>query len=136
MRRSSAYGTHTTHTEYCNGCRCAACRRAHAIQCRIWNAANKDKIRISKQRKNLKQYGLSLEAYHALLLTQGRTCALCRQPCRTRRQLAVDHDHETGTVRGLLCYSCNVKLGWYEKWSQEVDGYLDRRGTCRITGTR
>jgi hypothetical protein len=55
-------------------------------------------------------YGLSREQYDAMLADQGGGCALCgRKP--GRRELAVDHDHQTGQVRGLLCSSCNGALG-------------------------
>lgn len=51
--------------------------------------------------------------YEALLAQQGGGCAVCGQP-ETRkggRHLAVDHDHETGEIRGLLCMRCNLALG-------------------------
>jgi MinD superfamily P-loop ATPase len=38
-------------------------------------------------------------------------CAICKQPCKTDRELAVDHNHKTGQIRDLLCHSCNVVLG-------------------------
>jgi hypothetical protein len=54
-----------------------------------------------------------LEAdYEALLAAQGGVCALCGKPPKTRR-LSVDHDHKTGTVRGLLCFRCNRALPHY-----------------------
>ena len=56
-----------------------------------------------------RRYGLTLDEYNALYEAQGGVCALCGQPSRTN--LAVDHCHETGRVRGLLCTSCNGALG-------------------------
>lgn len=56
-----------------------------------------------------KVYGLSPEQYAALLTLQGGRCAICRQRPRSKR-LAVDHDHKTGAVRGLLCGRCNHDL--------------------------
>jgi hypothetical protein len=56
-------------------------------------------------------YGLSDGEYAALLAYQGGTCAIPR--CRangSRKRLAVDHDHETGEVRGLLCGPHNYEL--------------------------
>jgi hypothetical protein len=47
-------------------------------------------------------YDLTAEEYEALFELQGRACAICGQKPRTQR-LAVDHDHATGAVRGLLC---------------------------------
>lgn len=49
-----------------------------------------------------RQYGLTGEEYDALFKYQGGRCAICRRKPRTKR-LAVDHDHRTGEVRGLLC---------------------------------
>jgi hypothetical protein len=58
-----------------------------------------------------KRYGLTLEAYKAILADQGGICAICRCAPKTRRALQIDHCHATGTVRGLLCERCNMALG-------------------------
>lgn len=60
-------------------------------------------------RRRLKKYSLSIEEYEKLLLAQEGVCAICKQT--GTKQLAIDHDHETGKVRGLLCSSCNTGLG-------------------------
>lgn len=67
----------------------------------------------------LKKYGLTQDDYAALWHAQGGLCAICRRPETaerqgTRKMLAVDHDAATGRVRGLLCFSCNVGLGFFE----------------------
>lgn len=61
-------------------------------------------------------YGLEPEEYERILAAQGGACAICTQPFRleNRRALAVDHCHETGRVRGLLCQPCNTVLGLME----------------------
>lgn len=56
-----------------------------------------------------KTYGLSPEEYDALLKLQGGKCAICRARPVSKR-LAVDHDHASGAVRGLLCSRCNHDL--------------------------
>lgn len=55
---------------------------------------------------------------------QGGTCAICDQPCASGRRLAVDHDHVTNRIRGLLCAKCNSCLGWWEGQSRRVREYL------------
>lgn len=52
-----------------------------------------------------RKYGLQPGQYTQMLTDQGGRCALCRR--RSRKRLAVDHSHTTGTVRGLLCDACN-----------------------------
>lgn len=53
-----------------------------------------------------RKYGITAEQYDAMLSAQGGVCFLCGRPPKTRR-LAVDHCHETGAVRKLLCDKCN-----------------------------
>ena len=56
-----------------------------------------------------RKYGIGIERYEEMLAGQGGRCAICL--CRPRtRNLAVDHDHFTGSVRGLLCGRCNHGL--------------------------
>ena len=53
-----------------------------------------------------KKYGITDIQYAELLSAQDGVCAICfKRP--TKRRLAVDHDHKTGKIRGLLCYPCN-----------------------------
>ena len=49
--------------------------------------------------------------YEALLNKQNGVCAICETPSLTIKGLHVDHNHETGTVRWILCHHCNVMLG-------------------------
>ena len=58
-----------------------------------------------------KMYGITLEEYDARLLKQDSKCAICGAADRRGYRLSVDHDHETGRVRGLLCGNCNLGLG-------------------------
>ena len=60
------------------------------------------------KRQNLRQrYGLSLERFDEMVAEQGGLCAICEQAL----PLVVDHNHETGTVRALLCQPCNMGIG-------------------------
>lgn len=64
------------------------------------------------RKHTLKKYGLSLEDYEFMFADQNGVCAICLSPPLDRK-LSVDHDHETGKVRGLLCDSCNTSLGGF-----------------------
>lgn len=58
------------------------------------------------------KYGLTLREYEAMLEAQGAACAICAVSwCPTGRVFAVDHDHNTGAIRGLLCMACNTAIG-------------------------
>ncbi len=58
-------------------------------------------------------YNISEDFYNNLLQQQNYVCAICKQKCN-HKALAVDHNHRTGHVRGLLCHKCNVGLGHFE----------------------
>lgn len=63
-----------------------------------------------------RRYGISLQDMRAMAEAQDHKCAICGKPEQEERggytrHLAVDHSHEDGTVRGLLCQSCNTGLG-------------------------
>jgi hypothetical protein len=59
-----------------------------------------------------RRYGISLAQYNALFAAQNGSCAICGiSALETQRVLDVDHEHKTGTVRGLLCNACNTGLG-------------------------
>lgn len=72
-----------------------------------------------------RRYGISLDRYQALLESQGGLCAICQLPERALSRtgeviaLSVDHEYDTGTVRGLLCQTCNRALG-YLKDSEDL----------------
>lgn len=65
----------------------------------------------------LKRYGITLAQWEALYAAQGEKCAVCRKGEGEKSQryanLAVDHCHSSGRVRGLLCNACNRALGFF-----------------------
>lgn len=68
--------------------------------------------RVEHNLKNvLKKLGMTREEYDAKLDEQGGKCAICRTSLDTGRRPAIDHCHETGKVRGLLCIRCNSGIG-------------------------
>ena len=69
---------------------------------------------LSKSVRNARlkaKYGITADRYDLILDSQGGICSICKRPPKTRR-LAVDHDHKTKRVRGLLCHLCNQGLGF------------------------
>lgn len=67
-----------------------------------------------RRKETLKHnYGITPEDYDKLLVEQNGLCAICgaNEPGRGHQHFSVDHDHETGVVRGLLCNNCNRGLG-------------------------
>ncbi|MDQ6727114.1 MAG: endonuclease VII domain-containing protein [Actinomycetota bacterium] len=63
----------------------------------------------------MRKYGVTLEAYDAMLEGQGGGCAVCSRTPRENSSLHVDHDHATGQIRGLLCFSCNNALADFQE---------------------
>lgn len=60
------------------------------------------------------KYGITLEQYQEMFEAQNGLCAICGQPEKGGKRLCIDHNHETGAVRQLLCRSCNARLGVIE----------------------
>jgi len=55
---------------------------------------------------------LSIEEYNNLFTLQNGECAICnKHQVEFKKALAIDHDHKTGKIRGLLCFKCNVMIG-------------------------
>ncbi len=95
---------------------------------------NPEYAKKERRRDTLRAKGISPTEYRAMLEAQGGTCALC--PSTTAdasgNHLHVDHDHETGRVRGLLCTRCNyalVSADTYPGWLKQAEKYL-RRSTA------
>jgi hypothetical protein len=133
---------------YCKTCACA--------KTAAWKQANpernKEGQRISRRKrprvyrnKNLMySFGISLEQYEQMEAAQGGVCAVCGQPEREihprsgkRRNLAVDHDHNTNQIRGLLCNACNRGIGLLNddpEMLRAAIAYLERQKPPAETG--
>lgn len=91
-----------------------------------WRARNPNK----QLAQELRLYGVTLEWHRAQEAKQRNLCAICGQPETVKRngvvrRLCVDHNHITGAVRGLLCTTCNTRLGLYEsQWRERMAAYL------------
>lgn len=109
-----------------------------------WYQANKPRAASQSRQQKLKRYGLTSEQYQALLAQQNGGCAICQatQGLESKNHpLYVDHDHQTGQVRGLLCQRCNAGLGMFKDSLELVTGaaaYLTKSlsGATSMTNKR
>ena len=79
---------------------------------------------------NLRQkYGIGLAEYQTMYQAQDGKCLICTLP---HVLLVVDHGHETGRVRGLLCPACNISIGHLERMTrlgaEKFSNYLKTKG--------
>lgn len=109
--------------------RCKMCKSAdkkEALQ--IYRQNNPAKIfkkySNSKERRRTnvcEKYGITLFRYEKMLKEQNNTCAICKEPETMKKKngtlqnLAIDHCHKTGIVRGLLCSKCNTGIGYFKE---------------------
>jgi Recombination endonuclease VII len=86
-------------------------------RCRSCTYASKQYNPERQRRYKLKHfYGITPDEYSRLLDEQGGVCQICKCPpeengAKNLQALRVDHCHETGKIRGLLCHNCNVAIG-------------------------
>lgn len=93
----------------------------HALS-KKWRETNHKSIKVrleDKDRHLQRTFGITIGEYKVLFDSQNGNCAICKNPESIIdgrnggiRNLAVDHNHETGKVRGLLCTKCNTTLGF------------------------
>jgi len=70
-----------------------------------------------------KKYGITINQYNIMCAKQKGVCAACGKPPK-RERLSVDHNHQTGVVRGLLCNDCNMVLGFIHEDIERLKGIL------------
>jgi hypothetical protein len=58
-----------------------------------------------------RKYGITIRDYQSMESSQGGRCAICDRGARSTQKLHIDHCHDTGAVRGLLCKQCNMGIG-------------------------
>jgi hypothetical protein len=109
---------------------CRQCR--HASE-KIWRDKHPEELKAKRKQRELKlpkeertkrrrhtnimsKFKMTVSDYEFLWDKQGGLCAICKRPERAKRDgvvkyLAIDHDHKTGKIRGLLCSACNSGIG-------------------------
>lgn len=97
------------------------CNRSHAKCRKVRGPAHRREIYIKWA------YGIGSEQCKRILLSQGGGCGICASPSpRWKHSWHIDHCHNSGKIRGLLCNRCNTALGWHEKHVQKITEYLSR----------
>jgi hypothetical protein len=88
------------------------CRRKYETE---WTKNNPEKRRLYNKKRRLKaKFDMTCEEYDKIYEQQNKGCAICgAEKSEMGRILAVDHDHFTGKIRGLLCNKCNQGLGFF-----------------------
>ena len=88
----------------------------HRTRCKSCIRVYSKSIRIKKRAyRLLTDFGMTLTEYHDLYNTQDKRCAICNtRASELPIRLAVDHNHKTGVVRGLLCDRCNRGMGFFQ----------------------
>ncbi len=122
-----------------------ACRECQREKGRIYYGKNRERIKAQTRKRHDKDrlrpqyvrrersqryrrnYGITVKQYDQMVEDQNGTCAICGFS-EFNKRLAVDHDHITGQIRGLLCAGCNTRLGILEndEFCTKAKKYLRR----------
>lgn len=132
----------TEHTRALARARYARTREKHAAYSKKWRETHPEKVKawaekyraVSKATRRGRHlrwyYGITEEAYAAMVLAQGGLCEICKKS--EPRGLRVDHNHATNKVRALLCDACNKGLGHFSENPTAIRAaaeYLERYGS-------
>ena len=110
-----AHGGPYCYQYYNNNCRCALCKEGKRIRAQQYYvgeqriAAHKARCRKNALRR---KYGITEQDFDRILHDQGQVCAICgASETEHAVKWHVDHDHNDGVVRGILCQRCNQAIG-------------------------
>lgn len=99
-------------------------RKRHNENGRRWRESDPERYREYKRRYLLQSnYGITPKEYDEMLAAQDGVCACCRtsDPGGGRSNFCVDHCHETGRIRGVLCNTCNTAIGMLGDTVESID---------------
>jgi hypothetical protein len=101
---------------YCRGCHKVHNAASYQKNKESWKPATKERHRQWFQKNgrasNLRRkYGVTKQQFEQASAAVGGVCEICGKQCSVHKNLSVDHDHDTGFVRGLLCMKCNAGIG-------------------------
>jgi hypothetical protein len=152
-------GMRDGHRNDCKTCNLAEKRRRYAADpakykafVKRWQQANNERLNAYRREHNARperkralrdgyyrrKFGISADEFDELLDKQGGGCAICRKRPERDASLHLDHDHETGVVRGILCLSCNQGIGKFRDDAgllERAAAYLRGGGAFEAGGT-
>lgn len=105
-------------------------KEEHRLYMQTWRATHREKkyYQPIEARKNALRlnHKITLEQYNEIFIKQNGLCAICHaHQSSDKRSFAVDHDHVTGSIRGLLCFSCNISLGHFKDNVQYLENAIE-----------
>jgi hypothetical protein len=113
-------------------------REREIARVKAWQQANPERVQAAQRKRRerpevkakerdshlRRTFNINQERYAELLAAQGGGCAVCGKRPKPGKSLHVDHDHATGEVRGLLCFSCNAALGHLRDDPERIDALM------------
>ena len=95
------------------------------MKSRVMDRYKKDPDLVNDKRA-AKVYGITLEQVQEMREQSGGICSICnREGKHHHKRLVIDHDHNTGKVRGLICSTCNSMIGWCGEDTQTLQNLID-----------
>lgn len=123
--RSEFYNCVSTKTglsSYCKGCTAINIKERRGKDPEGTRRRDHKRYLSNKDAYLKRTFGISLKEWKGMHEAQGGVCDICKRPAGS---LCVDHNHESGKVRGLLCFQCNTSLGGFQDSVSVVSSALD-----------
>ena len=96
----------------CRRNKCHTCRRKDEAKRYEENPGVKQRMKLAAKVSSYKrEYGISIDDFNQMLIKQNKHCKICNQEMIKPN---IDHCHNSGKVRGLLCWNCNIALGYFK----------------------
>lgn len=103
-------------------------------------AKKKERRTAAREKRWEKTYAITAGEYWAILEEQDGHCYICQRATGASKALAVDHDHKTGQVRGILCGRCNADILGHGRddieFFERAIEYLKSPPALRVIGVR
>lgn len=112
---------------------CKICMRKLQKEWRLKNPESLTKYAVKRN------FDISLEEYKTIFKQNNYQCAICkatRNKGYKNYKLAIDHDHKTGKIRGVLCFPCNKALGFMEDDIERLKNAISYLGLSKLSPTK